>query len=192
MENHESRILAVYKMLFNIVNGNLNGRLPSDTDDTEFNDIANSLNDFAEKLQQANYANPFTNSQNSAQNQTNEPEVLIQKVQEYILSHLDDDLPSSKELAQMFGTNEFTLKQNFRSLLKTSIYQYYNDERLKKARLLIEHTITPLTKIALLSGFNNYTNFYKAFRKKFNRSPSDIVRQALTDGNNLQDSNIAN
>jgi len=190
MENQESRVVAVYKMLFNIVNGNLTGRLPSDTDDIKFNDVADSLNDFADKLQQANFENPFITSQKLAVTEQNNPDVLIQKVRDYILSHLDNDLPSSKELAQMFGTNEFTLKRNFRNLLQTSIYQYYNDERLKRAKLLIEQTASNLTVIALLSGFNNYTNFYKAFRKKYNLSPSEIARQVAKDEDVSGDSNI--
>lgn len=190
MENkeHESRILELYKMLFEVINGNLNYRLSVDTDDTQYNEIALSLNDFLTKLQQAGYVNPFNSSKKLNASEYNEPVILIQKVQEYILSHLDDNLPSSKELAQMFGTNEFTLKQHFRTLSKTSIYQFYNDERLKKAHLLIEQTVTPLTKIALLSGFNNYTNFFKAFKKKYKIPPSDIIRPDTSEGLNNNDS----
>lgn len=194
MENqeHESRILALYKMLFAIVNGNLDHRLQVDTEDDQFNDVAQSLNDFATKLQQANYVNPFNNSKKLQGSEYDEPAVLIEKVQEYILNHLDENLPSSKELAQMFGTNEFTLKHNFRTLSQTSIYQFYNDERLKKAHLLIEQTVTPLTKIAMLSGFNNYTNFFKAFKKKYNIPPSDILRPTTLEGPNNDDSKIVN
>ena len=76
----------------------------------------------------------------------------------------------------MFGTNEFTLKDSFRKVLKTSIYQFYNDERLKKAHLLILQTAIPLKEIALISGFYNYTNFYKAFKKRFNYPPSELKR----------------
>lgn len=163
-------------MLLNFVNGDLTKRLPFNTEDDQFNGIAKSLNDFADKLQKANYENPFNSRKALATSDLNEPAILILKVQEYILSHLEENLPSSKELAQMFGTNEFTLKESFRNLSNTSIYQFYNDERLKKAHLLIEQTIIPLTKIATLSGFNNYTNFFKAFKKKYNVSPGDIIR----------------
>lgn len=188
---HESRILALYKMLFEIINGNLAHRIPFDTDDDQFNDIAASLNEFATKLQQAHYENPFNASGKLEASELIEPVALIQKVQEYILTHLDEDLPSSKKLAQMFGTNEFTLKQNFRNLSKTSIYQFYNDERLKKAHLLIKQTNIPLTKIAILSGFNNYTNFFKAFKKKYKVAPGDLKRSTQPQSNDGADSNIA-
>jgi transcriptional regulator GlxA family with amidase domain len=77
----------------------------------------------------------------------------------------------------MFGTNEFTLKENFRNILKTSIYQFYNDERLKKAYFLIQQTAIPLKEISFLCGFNDYTNFFKAFKKKYHYTPSDLNRK---------------
>ena len=165
-------------MLFEIINGNLGYRIPSDADDNQFNEIAGLLNELAAKIHDAEYFNPYLSPEKIKE--AIEPAVLIQKVQDYIVNHLEEDLPSTKELAQMFGTNDFTLKQSFRDLFETSIYQFYNDERLKKARLLIEQTAIPLGNIALLAGFNNYSNFFKAFKKKFNQSPSDIIRQPST------------
>ena len=59
--------------------------------------------------------------------------LLVRKVLDYIYNNLEEPLPSTRKLARMFGTNEFALKNSFRRLQKTSIYQFYNDERLKKA-----------------------------------------------------------
>jgi AraC-like DNA-binding protein len=188
--DNQQRIKTIYRMLLEIINGNLAYRIPLNGNDIEFDELAKLLNEFATKLQEANYFNPYVTSDKPKE--VIEPSQLIQKVQDYILNHLEEDLPSTKALAQMFGTNEFILKQNFRTLFKTSVYQYYNDERLKKARLLIEQTTIPLANIALVSGFNNYTNFYKAFKKKYNQSPSDLGRQTATGGDTSEDSNIDN
>lgn len=187
-QSNQQRIKTIYRMLLEIINGNLAYRITLDGNDKEFDELANLLNDLASKLQEAKYDNPYIPSGKTKE--VIEPVLLIQKVQDYILNHLEENLPSSKELAQMFGTNEFTLKESFRNLSKTSIYQFYNDERLKKAHLLIEQTIIPLTKIAMLSGFNNYTNFFKAFKKKYNVSPGDINRTTGQKTNNSEDSNI--
>jgi len=189
-QQNQQKIKIIYRMLLQIINGNLSYRIPLSGDDKEFDELANLLNDVASKLQEAKYDNPYIPSGKTKE--VIEPVLLIQKVQDYILNHLEENLPSSKELAQMFGTNEFTLKESFRNLSRTSIYQFYNDERLKKAHLLIEQTIIPLTKIAMLSGFNNYTNFFKAFKKKYNVSPGDVNRSTGQEANNSEDSNIAN
>lgn len=101
---------------------------------------------------------------------------LIQEVHDYILNHLEDPLPTVKELSKLFGTNEFKLKDGFRHFFSTSVYQFYNEERLKKAHLLIQQSSEPLKEIAFSCGFNDYTNFYKAFRKRFHYSPSELLR----------------
>ena len=102
---------------------------------------------------------------------------LIQQVYDYILIHIDSPLPNLKELSHIFGTNEYKLKYGFKHLFKTSIYQFYNVERLKKAHLLIENTGIPLKEIAAMTGFINYPNFSKAFRKSYGYAPNKIIRK---------------
>jgi AraC-like DNA-binding protein len=101
---------------------------------------------------------------------------LMQQVYDYILSNLENPLPSLKELAKIFGTNEHKLKEAFKYFFNTSIYQFYNDERLKRVHLLIEETNMPLKSIAYMNGFNTYPNFSKAFKKKYGYSPNDLKR----------------
>lgn len=105
--------------------------------------------------------------------------VIVQNVYEYILNHLEEPLPSVKEISKIFGTNEFRIKDGFKRFFNTSVYQFYNEERLKRSHLLIQQTNLPIKEIAYMSGFNDYTNFYKAFKKRFNYSPSDISRSSI-------------
>lgn len=102
--------------------------------------------------------------------------LLIQKLYDYILAHLEEPLPSLKVLSCEFGTNDHKLKDGFRHFFKTSIYQFYNDERLKRAYFMIEHTTMPLKKISVMNGFNNYSNFSKSFKKRFGFSPYEMKR----------------
>jgi AraC-like DNA-binding protein len=102
---------------------------------------------------------------------------IIQNVYNYIINNLEEPLPSVKTLAKMFGSNEFKLKEGFRNLFNTSIYQLYNEERLKKAHNLIQETNLSLKEIAFMSGFNSYLNFYKAFKKKYHYAPSELSRE---------------
>lgn len=101
---------------------------------------------------------------------------LIQNVHDYILKHLEEPLPTIKELSKMFGTNEFRIKDGFRHFFNTSVYQFYSEERLKKAHLLIQQTDIPLKAIAFMTGYNDYNNFYKAFKKRFGYSPRALNR----------------
>jgi len=178
MDNYttKQKIKSIYRMLLELINGNLSHRISLIGDDKQFNEIATMLNGVAEKIQNAEYLNPYINHQKLKTPGIDHATSLIQKVQEYILDHLEAPLPSTKELSEMFDTNEFTLKEYFRNLLKTSVYQFYNDERLKKAHNLIQQTTLPLKQISFLCGFSNYTNFFKAFKKKYNYSPGEVKR----------------
>ena len=87
---------------------------------------------------------------------------IIENIHTYILEHLDAPLPSLKSLAIQFGSEEHKIRNGFREHYHTSVYQFYQDERLKKAYLLISQTDL---------------NFYKAFRKKYGFSPSELSRE---------------
>lgn len=100
----------------------------------------------------------------------------IQQLHDYILTHLDESLPPLKELSKIFNSNQYSLKVGFRYFFNTSIYHFYNDERLKKAHLLLQQTTHSIKSIAIMSGFNDYPTFYKAFKKRFGYSPSELFR----------------
>jgi AraC-like DNA-binding protein len=102
--------------------------------------------------------------------------VVMQNLYDYILNHLEEPLPTLKELAVLFDCNEYKLKLGFREFFKTSIYNFYHDERLKRAHLMIQQTKIPLKEIAIMNGFNTYLNFYKAFKKRFKYAPSEVDR----------------
>lgn len=167
-------------MLLEMATGNLTFRVELNGSGDELDQMAKMLNEVAEKMQYIidkhevkKQPFDFSSSQNTKQTDAE----LIQKVLDYIKNHLEEPLPSTKELSKMFGTNEFTLKDTFRNSVKTSIYQFYNEERLKKAHFLIKETTIPLKEIALICGFNDYPNFYKAFKKRYNYTPGDIKRE---------------
>lgn len=101
---------------------------------------------------------------------------IIQKVYDYILNNLDEPLPNLQELSKLFGTNEFKLKDGFKHLYNTSIYKFYNKQRLQKAHSLIQYTHIQLKEIAFMCGFNDYANFSKAFKKKYLYSPNKLKR----------------
>lgn len=101
---------------------------------------------------------------------------VIANIHAFILEHLDAPLPSLKSLALQFGSEEHKIRNGFREHYHTSVYQFYQDERLKKAYLLILQTDLPLKEIAYQCGFGMYLNFYKAFRKKYGFSPRELKR----------------
>lgn len=100
----------------------------------------------------------------------------LQKIHDYIMDNLDQPLLTLRELSRMFNINESDLKNGFRAFFHTSIHKFYNEQRLRRAHLMILQTDIPLKEIAFLNGFNTYLNFYKAFKKRFGYVPSELSR----------------
>lgn len=122
------------------------------------------------------YTNYNIANNNLASSKKIDSNTIVQNVYNYIMNHLEEPLPSVNELAKMFGTNDFRLKAEFRKHFNISIYKCYTNERLKRSTYLIKRTNIPLKEIAFISGFNDYNNFSKAFKKKYNYVPSELQR----------------
>jgi len=111
-------------------------------------------------------------------NPPSEPDdtILFNKIYNFISNNAEEQLPSTKQIAKQFGINESKLKQGFKAHFNTSIYQCYNDIRLKKAFDLIQNTTLQIKEIAYSCGFNDYVTFSKAFKKKFGFAPANLKR----------------
>ena len=101
----------------------------------------------------------------------------IRKIREghdLILNNLESELPSLKEFAHQLGTNEFKLKYGFKQLYGTSVYRFLLKERLRKAKMLIQHTDFNIKTIAYQTGFKSIPHFSRVFKKNYGHPPSEL------------------
>ena len=96
---------------------------------------------------------------------------LMRQLHALILQHLDRPLPTVAQLARQLGTNTFALKDGFKHYFNTGIYQFYNQERLARAKAMLVETVLPLPEIAEKCGFGSAATFSKAFKKKYGIAP---------------------
>lgn len=106
----------------------------------------------------------------------------IQNIHDYISHNFTNPPLSNLELAHLFGINEHKLKYGFKILFGTSPFKYYNELRLKEAKVLIRNTNNSLEEISYILGFTSYPHFSKAFKAKFGYSPIKFKKKPEHNG----------
>ena len=103
----------------------------------------------------------------------------INRVQDYIESHLDDDLTVT-QLAKIASFSKFHFQRIFRLITGESLYGYIKRLRLEKSVfMLCTNPKRTIQDIALSSGFSNQASFAKALKEYYGMSASALRKQSL-------------
>ena len=78
---------------------------------------------------------------------------------------------SIHSLAKDFGTNEFSLKKEFKLLFGKSVFDYWNGSRFDHAKQLLKNGYS-IQQLADKMGYSNPQNFSTAFKRRFGVAPS--------------------
>ncbi|MBL1409286.1 helix-turn-helix transcriptional regulator [Sphingobacterium faecale] len=78
------------------------------------------------------------------------------------------------ELAHQVGTNEFTLKKNFKELFGTTVFGYWNNVRMDEARRMLQQNEMTIAEVSNAVGYKNPQHFTSAFKRKYNTLPSQV------------------
>jgi AraC family transcriptional regulator, regulatory protein of adaptative response / DNA-3-methyladenine glycosylase II len=85
-------------------------------------------------------------------------------------------------LAERLGIGERQLRRLFRQHLGASPTTVAQTRRVLFAKQLIVETTMPMTEVALAAGFNSIRRFNATFQILYQRSPSELRRSKLIDG----------
>lgn len=95
----------------------------------------------------------------------------IQRVMDYIDQHITEEL-TLKTLSSVANMSTSYFSQLFKELNGFSSWDYIISKRIDLAQKMLISGNDSIYSIALQCGFNNTTNFYKAFKKITGVSPS--------------------
>lgn len=95
----------------------------------------------------------------------------LTRVTRYIDDHYSEGV-SLEEVAEATGISRYYVSHLFKELMGTTFVGYVNDLRLSRAAILLVTTDRPIIEIASQSGFNNLSNFNRAFKMHFDKTPS--------------------
>lgn len=107
-----------------------------------------------------------------ASGEVNGDELMVIRAKEYLENHLHEELTIDKVSRAMYVSRScFTRK--FRQHTGKSFIEYVNECRLSKAKVLLEDTEWPVTKIGQLIGLKP-SRFREVFQKKEGMSPIEF------------------
>lgn len=98
---------------------------------------------------------------------------LYQDIISYIEAHLEEDLTLDK-LAEEFYVSKYHIAHVFKENLGLSVHQYITKKRLALC-LDIMKSNTEISSAYLMCGFQDYSVFYRAFKKEYGVSPKEFM-----------------
>jgi AraC-like DNA-binding protein len=88
---------------------------------------------------------------------------IVSEVLKYIDEHMNEDV-SRELLAKLVHMHPTSLSKLFKKYNGIGLTQYIIRKKIHHATCLLEQSNLSVLEISSLSGFNNVTNFYKAFK----------------------------
>ena len=94
--------------------------------------------------------------------------------QKEIISYVQQNFKekiSLKEFGEQFHLSEKYISRYFKEHFHITLSQYITHLRLEYAKQLLQDTDTPVTEIAMQSGYQNVSYFIRSFKKAYGVSP---------------------
>lgn len=93
-------------------------------------------------------------------------EILIQQIGEPI---------TIRELSRKVAINECYLKKGFKELFGTTIFDFYQSQRMEHARYLLYEKGLSVTEVSLMLGYSSISHFSTAFKKHTGLKPCELL-----------------
>ncbi|MBL0133369.1 MAG: helix-turn-helix transcriptional regulator [Chitinophagaceae bacterium] len=98
----------------------------------------------------------------------------IIKAREILLQHIGEPL-TIKELSRKVAINECYLKKGFKELFGTTVFDFYQSQRMEHARYLLYEKGLSVTEVSVLLGYSSISHFSTAFKKHTGLKPCELL-----------------
>ncbi len=126
------------------------------------------------------FFNAFFNESLEIRNRTIIPDEDIHRlrtIETLLVNEETEKFPSISKLARLAQMSSTKLKQRFKQVYGYRLYEFYNKQRIEKAKDLIQKGMTP-KEAAYRIGFSDVSNFTKAFKKEYGHTPGTLCEKS--------------
>lgn len=99
----------------------------------------------------------------------------LMKVEALLVKNFAVAPPTIDELARISAMSPTKLKNDFKALYGLPIYEYYQKNRMLKAKSLLVLAKYTIKEVGIMVGYSNLSHFANTFRKEFGFLPSEIA-----------------
>ncbi len=98
----------------------------------------------------------------------------IIKAREILVQHIGEPI-TIKELSRKVAINECYLKKGFKELFGTTVFDFYQSQRMEHAKYLLYEKGLSVTEVSLLLGYSSISHFSTAFKKHTGLKPCELL-----------------
>lgn len=101
---------------------------------------------------------------------------LVEKIEWYVEDNIDQAIGVSDVATALFMNPDY-LSRLFKTEKGISLKEYIIQRKMQSAQVLLRTTSLPVSIIASKLGYDNFSHFSQAYRKKMGMSPTDERKQ---------------
>ncbi len=98
----------------------------------------------------------------------------IINAREILLQHIGEPI-TIKALSRKVAINECYLKKGFKEIFGTTIFDFYQGQRMEHAKYLLYEKGQSVTEVSLMLGYSSISHFSTAFKKHTGIKPCELL-----------------
>jgi AraC family transcriptional regulator len=99
----------------------------------------------------------------------------IVKAREILIQHIGEPI-TIRELSRKVAINECYLKKGFKELFGTTVFEFYQSQRMEHAKYLLYEKGLSVTEVSALLGYSSISHFSTAFKKHTGLKPCELLQ----------------
>jgi AraC-like DNA-binding protein len=96
------------------------------------------------------------------------------KVEAMLVRDFSQAPPTITELSKISAMSPTKLKKDFKFMYGLPIYEYYQKNRMMRAKALLQEEKYAIKQVGTMVGYTNLGHFASSFKKEFGILPSEV------------------